>query len=302
MVHQKKKVTKFVLSLIDSLNLIFILIMVGFLITTHDYNPYTDRLYALYGILTVFILSLSYFRRKWPQKGSNLVFLITAFVVFVILYDSISGLLPVFAGTTRYDKVIDDWDKAFFGISPSVWSQKIMHPVITEVFYWLYFIYFLIPVLLIVLLYRKRAYLKLEISMFTIFINYYGAYICYFFVPVQGPRYYLVGEHTKSLDGILISGFIRDFINYFEPSTLDCFPSLHASILVVVTMLSARYFRSLYKTFLIISIIIIFSLIYLRYHYVLDIIAGILWAVISVYLGRWIYHKYNRYFQNQLMY
>lgn len=293
---------QYVLSLIDLLNIGFLFILLGFLISTHNINPYTDKLYALYGIILIFIGTLAFWRKKSSgKKSNNVYFLLSTVLIFVILYESISGLLPIFAGEYRFDSYIDGLDKQIFGISPTVWMQAFIHPVLTEFLYILYFIYFILPVLLVFLLYRKKAFKHVEISLFTLFINYYGAYISYFIFPVEGPRYFLAGEHTKNLDGLILSSPLRDFINFCEPSTLDCFPSLHASILVVITLLAKKYYKSLLKPFFYLSIIIIFSLVYLRYHYILDILTGIIWAVISVYLGALLYDKFENKFSSLLI-
>lgn len=297
--HPRVKASMF--SLIDLLNMGFLAVLIGFLITTHDYNPYTDKLYALYGIVLIFIVALAYFRNINKHIKYNLFYLLSAVVIFIVLYESISGLLPIFVGDIRYDAWIDSLDKQVFGISPTVWMQRLIFPLLTEVLYLLYFIYFLMPVILIILLYRNKEYREVEVSLFTLFINYYGAYIAYFFVPVEGPRYYLANEHTVSLDGLLLAEPLRDFINKCEPSTLDCFPSLHTSILIVITFLASRYYRKIFKSYVVLSIIIIFSLVYLRYHYILDILAGAIWALISVYLGTYLYEKYSSRFNSHLV-
>ncbi len=297
----KLKDKPFIISLIDMLNIGFLLVLFGFLLTTHDYNPYTDRLYALYGIILIFIFALAYFRSKNHSTKYNLFYLLATVMVFIILYESISGLFPVYVGELRYDAWIDNLDKHIFGISPTVWMQRIIHPVLTEILYILYFVYFLMPVVLIIVLFRNKEFKELEISLFALFICYYGAYITYFFVPVEGPRYFLIHEHTIPLDGLLLAAPLRDFINMCEPSTLDCFPSLHSAILIVVTLLAARYYKRLYNLYFALSVVIIFSLVYLRYHYILDILVGAIWAVISVYLGIYLHKRFSTKFSEQLI-
>jgi membrane-associated phospholipid phosphatase len=213
----------------------------------------------------------------------------------------LSGLLPLFVGDLRYDATIDQWDKFVFGISPSVWMERLAHPIFTEFLYLFYAIYFILPFILVIIIYRNKEYKELEITMFSIFLNYYGAYICYFFVPVEGPRYYLANEHTLSLDGIFLSQTIRDVINSYEPSTLDCFPSLHTSTLVLIILLASRYYRKLFVPFILMGVVIIFSLVYLRYHYIIDILGGIIWAFISFYASAWIYKKYSNVFHQHII-
>jgi len=292
---------KNILSLIDTTSLVFLLVLVGILASIHDMNPYTDKLVAFYGIVTIFIAAIAFYRYKNPHPSHNLIYLVISIAIFLALYESISGLLPVFTGGHTYDAWIDNLDKSILGISPTVWLQKITFPWLTEILYLFYFIYFLMPVVLVAILFRNKKYYETEVSMFILFINYYGAYIMYFFVPVQGPRIYLAQDHTVPLDGYIFAQPIRDIINFFEPSTLDCFPSLHTSIVIVVTLLAGRFYRRFYKLYIFLSVVIIFSLIYLRYHYILDVVAGALWAVVSFYCAIYLHKKFNQKFQNLLI-
>jgi len=292
---------KNILSLIDISSLVFMLVLVGFLATIHDLNPYTDKLIGFYAIVTIFVAAIAYYRYTHPNPKHNLIYLLGSIVIFLGLYESISGLLPIYVGGLTYDAWIDNLDKNIFGVSPTVWLQKITFPLLTEILYVFYFVYFLMPVLLVAILFRNKKYYETVVSMLTLFINYYGAYVLYFFVPVQGPRIYLAQEHTVPLEGYFFAGPIRDIINFFEPSTLDCFPSLHTSIVIIVTLLAARFYRRFYKLYFFLSIVIIFSLIYLRYHYILDVLAGALWAFVSFYLAIELHKRYHHKFQNLLV-
>ncbi len=297
----KPVVKPFIVSLIDVVNLGFLCVLIGFLIVTYTDNPYSNVLMALYLVILLSIFGIAKYRNHHQTVKYNLFYLLSAVILFITMYESISGLLPIFVGNLRFDAMIDNLDKSVFGISPTVWMQRIIFPSLTEVLYILYFVYFFMPVILVILLYRNGEFKELEISLFTLFINYYGAYISYFYIPVEGPRYYLAHEHVVPLDGIFLSEPLRDFINLCEPSTLDCFPSLHSSILVVVTALAYKFYPRIFKIYLVLSIVIIFSLVYLRYHYLLDIVFGALWAGISLYLAHRIFSLFSNRFNSHFV-
>ena len=292
---------KNILSLIDVTSLTFMLVLVGFLAQIHDLNPYTDRLVSFYAIVTIFVAAIAYFRYKNPNPSYNLIYLLGSIAIFLGLYESISGLLPIYTGGKTYDVWIDNLDKSILCVSPTGWLQKFTFPLLTEILYIFYFIYFLMPVVLVTILFRRKKYYDTEVSVLTLFINYYGAYILYFFVPVQGPRLHLAQQHIVPLDGYFFAGHIRDIINFFEPSTLDCFPSLHTSIVIIVTLLATKFYKRIYKLYLFLSFVIIVSLIYLRYHYILDVLAGALWAFVSFYLAIGLHKRYHHKFQNLLV-
>ena len=54
----------------------------------------------------------------------------------------------------------------------------------------------------------------------------------------------------------------------------DCFPSLHTAVTLVIASALYRYARPLFLLFLPIVITIPLACVYLRYHYVVDVLAG----------------------------
>ena len=182
------------------------------------------------------------------------------------------------------------------GVNPTVWIERIVTPVLTEIMYISYFLYFPMPLILVIWLFFEKKYPEIEESIFLLFMCYYGAYITYFFIPVEGPRFHLAGSQTVSLTGLFFSQPIKTIINFFEPNKLDCFPSLHAAILIVTGFLTYKFNKKLFYIYLPIGFLIIISLVYCRFHYVIDIIAGSVWAIICITIGKFIYVKFKRKF------
>jgi membrane-associated phospholipid phosphatase len=235
-------------------------------------------------------------RKKLPGTNSaNTIMFSYPVILFIVMYESMAALLPFFK-ELRYDVVIEMWDRKILGVSPTLWLQQFTGPVLTEMMYIFYFIYFPLPLVLVVYLMAKKKYAEAEQSIFTLFICYYGAYICYFFIPVTGPKYFLEQQYYIALDGLFLSEPIRHLIDFCEPSRLDCFPSLHAAILLVTLILALRFQRKMFYYFILAGTGILFSLIYLRYHYFTDVVAGAAWAAISVLLSRWLYQKFRHRF------
>ncbi|NOG46575.1 MAG: phosphatase PAP2 family protein [Calditrichaeota bacterium] len=198
-------------------------------------------------------------------------------------------ILPYF-NANRYDLLMSEIDFSMFGVNPTVWLESFTFPALTEILYLCYFIYFPMPFIILIWLYKKNMLVELESTIFAFFVCYYGAYVMYFFIPVMGPRFFLADIQTIELNGLLFSSAIKNLILALEPNKLDAFPSLHAAI-VMVTMLAAnKYNKKIFNILLPLAIAIIFSLTYLRYHYVIDIIAGLAWAVFSWFLAKKIFN------------
>lgn len=214
-------------------------------------------------------------------------------IVFLFtMFESFFMILTYF-NENRFDWLMAKIDFYIFNVNPTIWIEPFINPFCTEVFYWLYLFYFPMPLIALSCMYRKKMFAEIEYSIIAYYITYYGAYLSYFIIPVMGPRFYLEHLQTVPLNGLLFSEIIHDTINLMEPNKLDAFPSLHTAILLITMVISYKYVRKLYYLFFPIAIGILISLIYLRYHYFVDIIFGAIWAAISWILATVLFDKYR---------
>jgi len=201
-------------------------------------------------------------------------------------------ILPFF-NEIRFDDKLTAIDHSLFGINPTVWIESLISPLLTDFFYLLYIFYFPMPLFIIIWLLRKSMYSELEEAMLMLFFTYYGAYIIYFIFPAEGPRFFLSHLQTIDLDGWIVSQSIRDIIDFLEPNKLDVFPSLHAAITITTLYISYLHNRKIFFYLLPIGLGILISLVYCRYHYVIDGIAGIVWSILACFFARKVYSKFR---------
>jgi membrane-associated phospholipid phosphatase len=88
-----------------------------------------------------------------------------------------------------------------------------------------------------------------------------------------------------------ISRFINDTINSLEKTKFDVFPSGHTMISVAVLLVALKRARDVFWWLLPIATGLIIATVYCRFHYVVDLIAGALLAVVTVPFGDWLYEK-----------
>ncbi|MDT8396331.1 MAG: phosphatase PAP2 family protein [bacterium] len=278
-------------SLIDLTNLLMagFLLVFYFLALPRIPNPLQAP--AWYLILVLLVESSVRVRERYDGRrlAPPLIFLLTVLFLFVA-FESIALTLPHF-NPRRYDWLMAAADHTLFGLHPTVWLEGFSSPVLTEALYILYAFYFPMPVILLGWMLARGRYRAVSDGVFRYLLCYYGAYVAYFLVPVQGPRFYLAHLQGDRLSGLFLSEPIRKLIDLLEPNKLDAFPSLHAAILLVTLMLAFRENRAMFRWFLGCGVGILVSLVYLRYHYVVDLIAGLVWAVAGWHLGGWIIRK-----------
>jgi membrane-associated phospholipid phosphatase len=90
---------------------------------------------------------------------------------------------------------------------------------------------------------------------------------------------------NAELQGLFVFGPLHEFLNTLEGIKRDAFPSGHTGIALTVLYLSWRYDRRLFMLFLPCTLSLIFSTVYLRYHYVVDVLAGIALTALTLLLG-----------------
>lgn len=202
-----------------------------------------------------------------------------------------------------YDQLFIDIDRWMFGTDPTVWMSQFAHPVLTEILQIVYAMFYLLPIILILALLKKDRFIAADYVTFAVIYGFYLSYLGYFSLPAIGPRFTLhdFAAIDTEFPGLFITKFLRDAINTGEsipPGTLnpadvvqrDVFPSGHTMITLIVMYLSVKL-RSRSRFFILpIGTLLIFSTVYLWYHYVVDLIGGALMALFSLWSG---YHLFN---------
>ena len=108
-------------------------------------------------------------------------------------------------------------------------------------------------------------------------------------MPALGPRFYLDHLQTTGLQGLLVAEPLHDLLNRLEGIKRDAFPSGHTGIAVVVLYLAYQYKRNLFWIYLPVVAALLFSTVYLRYHYIVDVIAGFGLTLLTILIGEWYY-------------
>lgn len=224
------------------------------------------------------------------------------FVFFKELYlmvDPIRGVI--------YDDVLIAIDRFIFSADPTVELYKISNPFLTELLQIVYATFFFLPVILGLEFILSNKVNELDYSAFVIVYGFILSFIGYLLVPAIGPRFTLHSFELNNLEmpGLFITDFLREIVNSGEsiPSgTLnpekivqrDVFPSGHTQMTLLVMFLSIKFKSRLKYFFLINGTLLIFATVYLRYHYVIDLIGGAVFMLFTIWTGKQIYSWWNR--------
>ncbi|MBN1664751.1 MAG: phosphatase PAP2 family protein [Deltaproteobacteria bacterium] len=198
-----------------------------------------------------------------------------ALLFLIIIYMEHSTLIPRINPHDVDDLLIGADRFLFAGHDPTVLMERFTHPVLTEFLQIVYTSYYFLPAVLCFWLYAKGDKSAFHISASALLIGFYISYIGYYASPAIGPRFTLDHLQIMPLDGVLTFHFLRNALDQMEGITRDCYPSGHAMISFITVLLARRYLKSYAVAALVWTLLLLISAIYLRYHYVVDVIVGI---------------------------
>jgi membrane-associated phospholipid phosphatase len=244
--------------------------------------------FALMGAFLAVVVFLTQLQRPLPKALSIAIdFYPAAFIPFI--YESLGPLIAAARGRPRDDLLIAA-DRALLGGDVTVLLQPYVRPGLAAFFYVAYSTYYFLPLVLGAALWR-RAPAEARRFIFTLSVCFYVSYAGYFTVPAYGPRTAQADLHTVPLDTHPVANTINRTINELEHTKLDAFPSGHTMVTVAVLIVAWRRARKLFWFLLPVATLLVFSTMYCRYHYLVDVIAGIVLAFATVPLGESLYDR-----------
>jgi hypothetical protein len=226
--------------------------------------------------------------RGWVPVARSIA---TVAVIFT-LYTSL-GKLGVAAMPYLADAALSRADNALLGFDPSLALQRFQTPGTVEFFSFVYA--FFIPYIYLSLFlgclgrppWEREPFLTGWV--FTYAISYLG----YLFVPAHGPVVYQAAQYTVPLAG----GFFYRVVVLGNEATgglQGVFPSLHVGGSVYLCLFDLKTNRLRGLTYLPIVLLIYAATLMLRYHYVVDLIAGTAIPVACNTLGRRAFRRWAR--------
>jgi membrane-associated phospholipid phosphatase len=293
--------------------------MIAFLFLVNIFGFYwlehflkNSLLNLLFIILAITLININF---KWNESADGgrripnwirKTFLIARYFylgfAILLIYSQFQVLIKTFH-PIDYDILLNNWDLALLGMRAGDLMRMFSFPIFTEFLQIAYSSFYFLPAIVgyqIWKMHRENFDTFARNIIFTFFFSYF----LYFFFPAIGPRFavYDFSALNMELPGIYLTNFLREAINYgggvihknVDPASIvnrDCMPSGHTMITLVNIFWAFRYKVKSRYFILIFGVSIIIATVYMRYHYLVDILAGIFFAYIALLLEP-IFHKY----------
>jgi membrane-associated phospholipid phosphatase len=204
------------------------------------------------------------------------------FLVFLLTYETFSTGIWKLILVADCDAQLLGLDRRLFGETPALLFQRFVTPGLSNAMAVFYFLHLVLPPALALLLYRRRRTLFREFLLAVVLAGCLGS-VGYVTVPATGPAVAFPQLFAVPLTGGLydpVTGILD-----LARAPRDVFPSLHVGLSTIVLWYGFR--RSRTTGFALVPLVLgnWVSTIYLRYHYLVDVFAGWLTAVLAIALA-----------------
>jgi len=277
--------------ILTDLVMIIYLLSIGLLLSVTHKNVENwqtiSTVYIIVSVILIFALPFWKCPKNQIMKFARVAF---PLIITSVFYKDIQNVM--FSVFPNYlDGFFLKLDKfVFAGISPSYsFFESFSSPIMMEIMSFFYASYYfqIFLTALLVFLWGKEFYR----IVFGLSFSFYLCYLIFSILPVRGPLFFY--DPIGLENGLAISKFLKLIImNGDIPGA--AFPSSHCALSVLATIYTIKYNRKFGFISLFLSTGLVISTVYLRQHYAVDAIAGVLSAIGCFYLAEYLFSKFSR--------
>ncbi|OGW28871.1 MAG: hypothetical protein A2X56_14850 [Nitrospirae bacterium GWC2_57_13] len=280
---------------VDVITLAFVMLLMAITALFFAALPHWPWQIARFALLVAGITAIAFSAaRPNAWKPATYLHAFLPVVVIVVAFDSLGDLIP-WIWPHYFDDELIRIDRAIFGVHPTVWMERFIHPVMTNVLQIAYISYYPMSITLGIVLIMKHRTAAFDEAVFGIVLCFYLSYVGYLLVPAVGPRFTLADLQTTGLQASSFTLAIQNTLNALEHNKTDAFPSGHTAVALMTLYYAWKFREKRYATILAPTVLaLILATVYLRYHYVIDVIAGVLLTVLTIGIAPALYRRLSR--------
>ena len=243
---------------------------------------------AVYLGCACFSLACVAIRCKYNNSTIQMTFSLYPVLLFIPFYLISGHQIPMFFNHF-FDIYIINLENSIFGIHPTIWFQQFNDPLFTEWMMFGYSFYLMLIPITTGWLYYSGKKAESEHTLTSLMISFYFCYILFSLIPVAGPRLAMTDLYTVKFSGYIFKS-ITEAMEAGPMLHGGAFPSAHCSAATVMLLLSYKYDKKLFFWVMPVIITLYISTVYGRYHYPIDVLAGMIVGIFGIKL----YHPIKR--------
>jgi membrane-associated phospholipid phosphatase len=230
-------------------------------------------------LIILFFLNLPGWRQKYQSKPELEFWLQAAPLAGYAYLYKLAGSLVALVTSNPRDPWLARLDASIFGISPNEWVSSLYRPWLTELLILAYVAYLPLVVVLAYLLFKQNGEEQSNLYIFSLGLAYLACFILFIIFPAYSPRFYI--PDIKPAPGYFFRGLMNK-VEIWGQYRGGSFPSAHCA---AGTVMIYYAFKAGHRTFWFVFPLILlffFSTVYGQYHYVVDILAGIIIGLLAI--------------------
>jgi len=244
------------------------------------------------GLMAAFLLSIVLVRGRLLRRSwvAALVYRLGIYGVVQVSYFFLKHILPL-VNTTTLDQKLYAFDLSVFKIEPAMAWDKFVNPTTSEWFSFFYFGYFLLMALHVVpiLFFGRRKQIVGEFT-FAMLLLFSIGHTLYMIVPGYGPYRAMADQFHHTFGDGPWHALVMNAV-HSGGAQMDIFPSLHTGAPTLLALFSFRNrkhlpFRYTWPLVTFCTANIIIATMFLRWHYLIDVVVGFSLAVTVVMVSR----------------
>jgi membrane-associated phospholipid phosphatase len=253
------------------------------LLLFHRNVPHAALYFAIHCGVAIGILTLSWAAARSQNSVVRFARDWYPLPLYICFFEELQVLVhAIFPGW--FDRWLIEFDYGFAGVHPSVWLARFSSHTMNEFMQFAYMTYFLYLIILPAILYVNKDRLAYWTVMVSTAVAHYSVYMIALLFPIESPYYSLASLASNPHP----SGWFTDTIGFIERFARvhgAAFPSAHVAGSMVALLAAYRYRRWLFWICLPFFASMCVATIYGRYHYVADVLAGIVVGAIGFAAG-----------------
>jgi membrane-associated phospholipid phosphatase len=172
--------------------------------------------------------------------------------------------------------------------APAAWFNELMNFAYMSFYLALVFVH---------LYFLKVKTEKAFFACFVLLSSFLLFYMFYIFFPAEGPQFYICSHPSAAIPNY---GPMRDLLMWLQSTgerPTGAIPSSHIGLMVTYMILFWYHARKLFYWILPFSILLALSTVYIKAHYVIDVITGAALAFPFYFYSVWLWQRFNRHLQ-----
>ncbi len=272
--------------------LAFLLILNGAVLATPSGAERTACLVRTGGLLLAFVIAIVLVRGRLLKRSwvAALIYRLGIYCPVQVSYFFLKHVLPLVNKTTL-DQRLYQFDLSVFHYEPAMAWDRFVTRTSTEWFSFFYFGYFLLMAAHVVplLFFGRRKQIVGEF-IFAILLLFSIGHTLYMVVPGYGPYRAMADSFQHPFPQGPWHDLVMNAV-HSGGAQMDIFPSLHTGAPTVLALFSFRNrkyvpFRYTWPVVAFCTVNIVIATMFLRWHYLIDVVVGFSLAVSVVFVSR----------------